>query len=71
MAQVKHIFTSLKLGCPNKCDMATLSQYSIRLTLRELYDKIYGNGTYEKYVEKNVMKKIEASQKAWKENGGK
>ena len=53
-------------GCPNKADMATLQKFSIRLNLEELYDKVYGKGTFEKYVRKNVMEKIQKSQEEWK-----
>lgn len=60
-------------GCPNKADIPTLQRFSLRLSMKEIYEKIYGKNTYEKYVEKNIMKKIEASQAAWKakNNGGK
>jgi len=60
-------------GCPNRADIATLQKYSIKINVEELYDQIYGKGTFEKYARKNVMNKIEASQKAWKEKnrGGK
>ena len=60
----------LKAGCPNKCDSKTLFGFSLMISLKELYNKIYGEGTFEKYAMKNVMKKIEASQKEWKKKKG-
>ena len=50
--------------------MATLQKFSIRLNLEELYDKVYGKGTFEKYVRKNVMEKIQKSQEEWKKKRG-
>lgn len=59
-------------GCPNRADIATLQKNSIRINLEELYDKVYGKDTFEKYVRENVMNKIQKSQEEWKrKNGGK
>lgn len=63
----------LKAGCPNKCDAKTLFGYSLMLSMREIYEKIYGPDTYDKYVDKIIQKKIQESQMRWKmkNNGGK
>lgn len=63
----------LKAGCPNKADIPTLQKYSVKIQLSHLYDVIYGAGTYEKYIDRIIEKRIQESQKAWKmkDNGGK
>lgn len=57
-------------GCPNKADISTLQKFSTRINLEELYDHIYGKGTYEKYARETVMKKIQKSQEEWKKKKG-
>lgn len=57
-------------GCPNKADIATLQKFSTRINVEELYDHVYGKGTFEKYARKNVMDKIQKSQEEWKKKKG-
>lgn len=59
----------LKKGCPNKCDMATLQNYSIRFNLEEIYEKVYGKGTFKQHAEEHVKQLVEASQIEWKNRG--
>lgn len=59
----------LKKGCPNKADIATLQNYSLRINLEEIFDKIYGKDSFKKHAEKHVMGIIEKSQQDWKNRG--
>ena len=60
----------LKKGCPNKADIATLQKYSLKVSLEELFDKIYGVGSFEKHARKHIMEIIEKSQLEWKKAKG-
>lgn len=57
-------------GCPNKADIVTLQKNSTRINVEELYDHVYGKGTFEKYARKTVMEKIQKSQEEWKKKRG-
>ena len=51
-----------KAGAPATFD----PKYSLKINLEEYYNYIYGEHTFEKYALRNVMKKVEESQKNWK-----
>ncbi len=61
----------LKQGCPSRCDAKTLSAYSVKINLEELYDHIWGEGTFNKNASQNVANKVIISQNNWKKRSKK